>query len=193
FDMIHSSRGGGGSTPPTNTSLSLSPGEEVVEGQQVTFTCHSDGAPFPMLVLMRNGTELQKSDNASSSSLNFSLSSARLEDSALYQCEASNKYGSQLVSSSITVRDPPKTTSLSLSPGEEVVEGQQVTFTCRSDGAPPPMLVLRRNGQWHIPVGQRHSQRLWAVPGQCDQRPRIPGQSLQHQCQRSVTPVQTSL
>ena len=53
--------------------------------------------------------------------------------------------------------------------------------------------------QRHLPIGQRHGQRLWMVPGQRDQRPRIPGQSFQHQCQRLVQtgsdqyrPVQTS-
>lgn len=43
-------------------------------------------------------------------------------------------------------------------------------------------------GQRDVPIGQRHGQRLRAVPGQRDKRPRIPGQSLQHHRQRFVRP-----
>nr|XP_033935790.1 vascular cell adhesion protein 1-like isoform X2 [Pseudochaenichthys georgianus] len=142
--------------PPTNTSLSVSPGEQVLEGQQVTFTCQSDGAPPPTLVLRREGEELQRTDSASSSSLSFSLSSASLQDSASYLCEASNQYGAHLVNRAITVTAHPLQVDLSpLVPAAD--RGSDLLLTCRASGCLlPPTFTWRRTDQNHTLLQGSH-------------------------------------
>ncbi|KAM9503343.1 vascular cell adhesion protein 1-like isoform 1-T1 [Salvelinus alpinus] len=131
--------------PPTNTTITVSPASEVKEGESVTVSCLSDGVPVGRMVLKRlsegQDIELQSSNGSSTS---FTLSSALLADSALYQCEAFNEHGSQRASTHITVKAPPRNTTVLIYPSAEVQEGQNVTICCRSVSFPPPAVVLRK-------------------------------------------------
>ncbi|XP_045564932.1 uncharacterized protein isoform X4 [Salmo salar] len=119
---------------PKNTSVSVSPSGEIVEGSSVTLTCSSDANPpvDKYTWYKKNGASLTGSEKT----YNFTTISS--EDRGEYYCGAENKYGHLNSSSvSVDVQYGPKNTSVSVSPSGEIVEGSSVTLTCSSDANPP--------------------------------------------------------
>ncbi|XP_031675129.1 B-cell receptor CD22-like isoform X2 [Oncorhynchus kisutch] len=119
---------------PKNTSVSVSPSGEIVEGSSVTLTCSSDANPpvDKYTWYKKNGASLRGSEKT------YNFTTIISEDRGEYYCEAENKYR-RLNSSSVfvDVQYGPKNTSVSVSPSGEIVEGSSVTLTCSSDANPP--------------------------------------------------------
>uniref|UniRef100_A0A6Q2XX88 Ig-like domain-containing protein n=1 Tax=Esox lucius TaxID=8010 RepID=A0A6Q2XX88_ESOLU len=119
---------------PKNTSVSVSPSGEIMEGSSVTLTCNSDANPP-----VDKYTWYKKTvTSPKASGQTYSITNITSEDSGEYYCEAENKYG-RLNSSSVfvEVHYGPKNPSVSFSPSGELVEGSSVTLTCSSDANPP--------------------------------------------------------
>ncbi|XP_055792891.1 sialoadhesin-like [Salvelinus fontinalis] len=119
---------------PKNTSVSVSPSGEIVEGSSVTLTCSSDANPpvDKYTWYKKNGASLTGSEKT------FLITNINSEDSGEYYCEAESIYGSLNSSSvSVNIQYGPKNTSVSVSPSGGIVEGGSVTLTCSSDANPP--------------------------------------------------------
>ncbi|XP_042170995.1 titin-like [Oncorhynchus tshawytscha] len=119
---------------PRNTSVSVSPSGEIVEGSSVTLTSSSDAnPPVDKYTWFKKNVTSPKASGQS-----YSITNIISEDRGEYYCEVENKYG-RLISSSVSVdvQYGPKNTSVSVSPSGEIVEGSSVTLTCSSDANPP--------------------------------------------------------
>ncbi|XP_030646969.1 vascular cell adhesion protein 1b [Chanos chanos] len=145
---------------PKNTFIAVDPENEVKEGEPVTISCHTDGVPVGRVVLRRmvedQEMELQSSDSAHSS---ITIPSAQMNHSGLYECVASNEHGTQKARVNVTVRAPPRNTTVEVLPSVEVQEGQNITIFCHSVCFPPPATLLRNldnNMELHSPDGTFH-------------------------------------
>ncbi|KAK6300873.1 hypothetical protein J4Q44_G00289710 [Coregonus suidteri] len=123
---------------PNNTSVSVSPSGEIVEGSSVTLTCSSDANPPVKRYTWykKNGGHYQFSYVNTGPQQVFNQ--IKSSDTGEYYCEAWNgiKMG-RSESININVKYKPKSTSVSVSPSGEIVEGSSVTLTCSSDANPP--------------------------------------------------------
>ncbi|XP_076140930.1 B-cell receptor CD22-like [Alosa pseudoharengus] len=76
---------------PRNTSVSMSPSGEIVDGSSVTLTCSSDANPP-----VENYTWFKVDDSTPvGSGQQYSIANISSEDGGQYYCEARNKYGAE--------------------------------------------------------------------------------------------------
>uniref|UniRef100_A0A3P9ML36 Ig-like domain-containing protein n=1 Tax=Oryzias latipes TaxID=8090 RepID=A0A3P9ML36_ORYLA len=117
-----------GSPGSVSVSMSLT---EIMEGSSVTLTCSCDANPPAKFRWYKNNQTLLLEDPS------LILWYVQRSDSRKYHCVAENELGeaaSDYVF--INVEYPPKTSSVSVSPSAEVLEGSSVTLTCSSDANP---------------------------------------------------------
>ncbi|KAL1005697.1 hypothetical protein UPYG_G00062530 [Umbra pygmaea] len=105
----------------------------VIEGQGVTLTCNTTCilSGNPTYIWYKNGQSLTIKHN----SLNLNTVSSK--DTGRYSCAVNGHEDLRSPEIVFTVRYGPKSTSVSVSPSSEIVEGSSVTLTCSSDANPP--------------------------------------------------------
>ncbi|XP_071360038.1 uncharacterized protein [Trachinotus anak] len=104
---------------------------EIVEGSSATLTCSSDANPAAKY------TWYKENQTPVSTKPQLVFDTIHLSDSAEYYCTAENALGRRSSDNIfLNVKYAPKTTSSSVSPSGEIVEGSSVTLTCSSDANP---------------------------------------------------------
>ncbi|KAM4720838.1 vascular cell adhesion protein 1 [Rhinophrynus dorsalis] len=128
--------------PPKNTRLSITSSMTVREGDPVIILCTSEASPSPELVLKKK-TEAGLMELETSGG-EYVISHARLEHAGTYICESRNIVGQQTAETTLTVQVPPKNTTVTVIPSENVMEGETIIITCETHSIPSPTILLKK-------------------------------------------------
>uniref|UniRef100_A0A673C9Z5 Cell adhesion molecule L1-like b n=1 Tax=Sphaeramia orbicularis TaxID=375764 RepID=A0A673C9Z5_9TELE len=108
-------------------------------GNNVLIKCSATGSPQPTITWKVNGVPLHESPSANRRVFDDTivLHNAKESDSAVYQCEASNKHGTLLSNANIMIMN--LAPMILTNEGEDywAVEGKGVTMHCRVFSSPP--------------------------------------------------------
>uniref|UniRef100_A0A8C9V2Q6 Neural cell adhesion molecule L1 n=1 Tax=Scleropages formosus TaxID=113540 RepID=A0A8C9V2Q6_SCLFO len=130
-------------------------------GENVRLECHAEGIPTPTITWSLNGNPLSGELLA----LVDTSSSLLQHDTAVYQCEASNKHGIILVNTYIHVIElPPQILTRDMKV-YRVTQGQTAVLDCETFGSPRPKI------QWTViisPPEHKRVQRGKSVTLTCD-------------------------
>uniref|UniRef100_A0A4W6EJ75 B-cell receptor CD22 n=1 Tax=Lates calcarifer TaxID=8187 RepID=A0A4W6EJ75_LATCA len=120
--------------PPKLPSVSVSPSGQIVEGSSVNLTCSSDANPAANYTWYK-----ENEDSPKASGQIFTITDVR-SDSAVYKFRfTTNQHDGKFTGEpgvTVSVSDPPKLPSVSVSPSGQIVEGSSVNLTCSSDANP---------------------------------------------------------
>ncbi|XP_051516368.1 neural cell adhesion molecule L1.1 [Myxocyprinus asiaticus] len=110
-------------------------------GETVRLDCHAEGIPTPNITWSINGvpitgTDLDPRRRVSSGSL--ILTDVQYSDTAVYQCEASNKHGNILINTHVHVVELPPQILTADGLVYRTMSGQTVLLECRTFGSPRP-------------------------------------------------------
>ncbi|XP_059189152.1 neural cell adhesion molecule L1.2 isoform X1 [Centropristis striata] len=121
------------------------PSQLYAPGETVRLDCQADGIPSPTISWTINGEPLTKFDKDSRRSLTASgsiiLKDVNFSDTAIYQCQASNKHGSILTNTNVYVIELPPQILTEDGNTYTFTEGQNATLECETFGSPKPNVV----------------------------------------------------
>ncbi|KAG2462715.1 neural cell adhesion molecule L1-like protein [Polypterus senegalus] len=109
-------------------------------GSEVRLKCEAGGKPRPTIEWKVNGRPLNEAQkrNLVLTDNKIIIANAHPDDSAVYQCEAVNKYGTILANAVILVKNVAPLILTNLDQNYTAVEGQKVFIQCEVFGSPRP-------------------------------------------------------
>ncbi|XP_053085280.1 sialoadhesin-like [Pangasianodon hypophthalmus] len=145
---------------PKNTSAVILSSGDTVEGDSVTLSCSSDANP-PVLTYSWF-KQRADADTLLTTGQNYSISSISSQHSGLYYCTAHNQLGQHnSTPTHLDVLHSPKDTSAVVLSSGDIVEGESVTLSCRSDANPPVLTYSwfkqRAAADTLLTIGQNYS------------------------------------
>ncbi|XP_052449660.1 neural cell adhesion molecule L1.1 isoform X1 [Carassius gibelio] len=110
-------------------------------GETVRLDCQAEGIPTPNITWSINGAPIAGTDpdpRRHVSSGTLILTDVQYSDTAVYQCEATNKHGNILINTHVHVVELPPQILTEDDLKYEATEGQTVLLQCRTFGSPQP-------------------------------------------------------
>ncbi|XP_062871773.1 neural cell adhesion molecule L1.2 isoform X2 [Trichomycterus rosablanca] len=120
--------------------------ELYAPGETVKLECQADGIPTPTLTWSINGNLISDVDPDSRRTVKggtLILKDVKLSDTAVYQCQASNKHGNILINSYVYVIDLPAQILTKDKELYSVAEGQTAELHCETYGSPRPKITWK--------------------------------------------------
>ncbi|KAM8864063.1 neural cell adhesion molecule L1.2 isoform 2-T4 [Spinachia spinachia] len=118
------------------------PSQLYAPGETVKLHCQADGIPSPTISWTINGIPLSATDKDSRRSLTSTgsliLQDVDLGDTAIYQCQASNKHGTIITNTNVYVVELPPQILTEDGITNTFTEGQKAVLECETFGSPKP-------------------------------------------------------
>uniref|UniRef100_A0A8B9HUW7 Uncharacterized protein n=1 Tax=Astyanax mexicanus TaxID=7994 RepID=A0A8B9HUW7_ASTMX len=118
--------------------------QRYAPGETVKLDCQAEGIPTPNITWKINGIPITETDGDQRRSIvggTLRLTNVRYGDTAVYQCEASNKHGTSLVNAFIHIVELPPQILTEDKVMYNLTEGSSVFLDCRAFGSPPPKIT----------------------------------------------------
>uniref|UniRef100_A0A674D854 Neural cell adhesion molecule L1-like protein n=1 Tax=Salmo trutta TaxID=8032 RepID=A0A674D854_SALTR len=120
-------------------------GQLAVVGSDVHIKCSASGKPRPVISWRKNGQPLDV------------LHRARPEDSAVYQCEVSNRHGTILANANIMIINLPPRMLTKDYQRYSVVQGRDIIMDCKVFSSPPSTVSWNKDDTTESVEGERFS------------------------------------